>query len=83
MSTSAFSDTNRKNKMQIKSLEQMEKIVSSNKSLHWDGWTVVNSYPSEKGRTSSQGAFVSGKWHLQRRFVPSQTGWEIPDKFVG
>ena len=66
--------------MTINSLEQMEVIVSKNKSLFWDGWTVVNSYPSEKGRTSAQGAFVNGKWHLQRRFTPSQIGWEIPDK---
>ncbi len=69
--------------MQIKSLEQMETIVNKNKSLIWDGWTVVNSYPSEKGRTSQQGAFIDGKWHLQRRFVPSKNGWDIPDKFVG
>ena len=32
--------------MQINSLEQMEKIVKENKTLLWDGWTVVNSYPS-------------------------------------
>lgn len=68
--------------MIINSLEQMEKVVSKSKSLFWDGWTVVNSFPSEKGRTSPQGAFVNGKWHLQRRFTPSQTGWEIPDKLV-
>jgi hypothetical protein len=68
--------------MQIKSLEKMETIVKNNKFLIWDGWTVVNSYPSEKGRTSPQGAFVNNKWHLQRRFTPSQNGWDIPDKFV-
>jgi hypothetical protein len=68
--------------MQIKSLEQMETIVTKNKSLAWDGWTVVNSYPSEKGRTDQNGAFVNGKWHLQRRFAPSKNGWDIPDKFV-
>ena len=82
MSNTAFSDTNRKKTMQIKSLEQMETIVKNNKALVWDGWTVVNSYPSEKGRTAPQGAFVDGKWHLQRRFVPSKNGWDIPDKFV-
>jgi hypothetical protein len=68
--------------MQIKSLDKMETIVKNNKTLVWDGWTVVNSYPSEKGITSSQGAFVDGKWHLQRRFVLSRDGWDIPDKFV-
>ena len=69
--------------MQIKTLEQMEKIVSNNKALFWDGWTVINSYPSESARTSKFGAFVQGKWHLQKRFTPSTDGWDIPDKFVG
>lgn len=69
--------------MQIKSLEKMESIVSKNKSLSWDGWTVLNSYQSEKGRTSPLGAFINNKWHIQNRFVPSSNGWEIPDKFVG
>jgi hypothetical protein len=69
--------------MQIKSLEQMEQIVSKNRSLFWDGWTVVNSYPSEKGRTSKLGAYVKGRWHLQNRFTPTENGWDIPDKFVG
>ncbi len=69
--------------MQIKSLEKMEAIVKNNKSLFWDGWTVVSSYPSDKGRTSKFGAYVNGKWHLQKRFTPSKNGWDIPDKIVG
>jgi len=69
--------------MKIKSLEKMEEIVSKNKFLHWDGWTVVNSFPSDKGRTSKFGAYVKGKWHLQARFTPTTDGWDIPDKFVG
>lgn len=68
--------------MIINTLEQMEKIVSSNKSLSWDGWTVVNSYPSEKGRTSKNGALINSKWHLQSRFTPDRKGWNIPSKFV-
>jgi hypothetical protein len=68
--------------MIVKDLYQMEKIVSKNKTMSWDGWTVVNSFPSEKGRTSSNGAYINGKWCIQNRFVPSTVGWEIPDKFV-
>jgi hypothetical protein len=68
--------------MIVKDLEQMEKIVAKNKTMSWDGWTVVNSLPSEKGRTSNSGAYINGKWHIQNRFVPSTAGWEIPDKFV-
>ena len=68
--------------MQITSLEQMEKIVASNKELLWDGWTVVSSYPSDKGSTSKNGALVKGKWHVQRRFELTETGWDLPSKFV-
>lgn len=68
--------------MNITSLEQMEQIVKSNRALHWDGWTVVSSYPSDKGSTSKDGALVNGKWHVQRRFEPNESGWNIPGKFV-
>jgi hypothetical protein len=69
--------------MQIKSLNQMEKIVANNKSLSWDGWTVISKEKTEKGRTSPQGAFIKNAWHIQKRFEPTRTGWEIPNKFVG
>lgn len=68
--------------MIIKELEVMEKIVANNKSLIWDGWTVVNSYPSESGRTSANGALVGSKWHIQARYEPGANGWNIPSKFV-
>ena len=68
--------------MKITTLEHMESVVSKNRSLSWDGWTVINSYPSDKATTSTRGAFVNGVWHIQNRFVPSELGWEIPDKFV-
>lgn len=69
--------------MIIKELSHMEKIVESNKSLTWDGWTVVNRYPSEKGRTSKNGVLVNSKWHLESRYSPERSGWNIPSKFVG
>jgi len=69
--------------MIIKELSHMEKIVASNKSLTWDGWTVVNRYPSEKGRTSKNGVLVDSKWHLESRYSPERSGWNIPSKFVG
>lgn len=66
----------------IKSLEQMEAIVSKNKSLSWDGWTVVSSIHSDKGRTSKFGAFVKGKWYIQKRFAPTGDGWDIPNNLI-
>lgn len=68
--------------MNIKSLEKMERLVEKAKYLHWDGWTVISSYPSKKGSTSKYGAYRDGAWHIQRRFEPNENGWEIPERFL-
>ena len=68
--------------MLIKSLEKMETVVAKNNSLSWDGWTVINSYKSNKARTSKMGAYINGNWYIQQRFEPSRDGWSIPDKFM-
>lgn len=68
--------------MNIKSLEQMEEIVNSNKNLFWDGWSVVNRYRSEKGRTSKYGAYIDGKWYMTRRFNLDRNGWNIPESMI-
>jgi hypothetical protein len=71
------------NKMIIKDLNQMEKIVNNNKKvLSWDGWSVVEMYPSEKGRSAVNGAYKNNKWFIKKVFTPSQLGWEIPNKYV-
>ena len=64
--------------MIIKTIEEMEKIVSSNKELFWDGWTVVKRYPSDKAKTSKHGVLVKGVWSIEQRFEPTALGWEIP-----
>lgn len=66
----------------ITSLEKMEEIVAKNKSLFWDGWTVVNSFQSDKARTSKMGVYRKGRWYIQKRFEPGKNGWNIPDNFV-
>jgi len=38
---------NTRRKMKIKSLKQMEEIVTKNSSLFWDGWTVVSKQKSD------------------------------------
>ena len=69
--------------MIIKDLNQMEKIVNNNKKvLSWDGWSVVEIYPSEKGRSAVNGAYKNNKWFIKKVFNPSQVGWEIPNKYV-
>ncbi len=68
--------------MKIKSLEEMEEIVSKNHSLFWDGWTVVNKYKSDKAKTSKYGVFINNKWYMTVRFEPNRDGWDIPERFV-
>ena len=77
-----YSATKRKNKMIINSLEQMETIVSKSRSLSWDGWSVIETYPSDKARSSVSGIYLNGKWHMKKIFTPSRKGWEIPSKYV-
>lgn len=69
--------------MIVRSLDRMEKIVSYNKKLSWDGWDVVELTQSDKGRLSSAGAFLNGKWYIKKVFSPSRDGWDIPNKYVG
>jgi hypothetical protein len=68
--------------MNIKSLEQMEIIVSDNNSLFWDGWTVVNKYKSDKAKTSKYGMYINKSWYMTKRFEPNENGWDIPERFV-
>lgn len=68
--------------MLIQTLEKMEQIVSKTSVLSWDGWSVIEMLPSEKGRSSVNGSFSQGKWYLKRTFTPSRQGWEIPNKYV-
>lgn len=69
--------------MIVNDLATMEKIVASNSSLSWDGWTVINSYKTDKARTSQYGIFKGGSWYMARRFDSTRNGWDIPSKFVG
>jgi hypothetical protein len=68
--------------MNISSLEQMEQIVSNNKSLGWDGWTVVESKPNPMAWMKVNAAFINDVWYTQNRFVPTEIGWSIPNKFM-
>ena len=69
--------------MIVNDLATMEKIVASNNSLSCDGWTVINSYKTDKARTSQYGLFKDGSWYMARRFDSTRNGWDIPSKFVG
>ena len=69
--------------MLIKSLNTMEKIVSKNKNLIWDGWDVIDLKESDIAKTSTNGIRVNNKWYLHKRYSPNRNGWDIPNKYRG
>lgn len=69
--------------MLIKTIDEMEQIVSKNKSLKWDGWTVVSLQPIKDGTFSKDAVKIKNRWFIQRRYELSSDGWEIPNKLVG
>ena len=66
----------------ISSLEKMEKVVSQNNMLSWDGWDVVEMIRSDRGFTSKDGILKNNSWYLKKTFILSRNGWEIPEKYV-
>lgn len=68
--------------MIINNIETMEEIVSNNKNLYWDGWTVVSKYKSDKAKTSKFGEYINGKWYITKRFSPDRQGWNIPEAII-
>jgi hypothetical protein len=60
----------------------MEKIVSDNNMLSWDGWNVVSLLPNKTAWMRTDGAIVKGKWYSKRVYEITETGWEIPSKLV-
>jgi hypothetical protein len=69
------------NMKQIISLEKMEKIVSKNNSLSWDGWNVVELIKNPGAIFKTNAARVNGVWYIKNIFVVNQDGWRIPSKY--
>lgn len=67
--------------MIIKSLNTMEKIVSQNKNLMWNGWDVIDLKESDMARTSVTGIRIKDKWYLHKVYKPGKNGWDIPNKY--
>lgn len=67
--------------MIVKDLNTMEKIVTKNYNLHWDGWTVVETKQSDIAKTAINGMRINNKWVLAKRFVPDRNGWDIPNRY--
>jgi hypothetical protein len=68
--------------MNVSSLDKMEEIVTTNKSLSWDGWTVLESKADDAAWMKVNAAFINNKWHCVNRYEPNENGWTIPDRLV-
>jgi hypothetical protein len=67
--------------MIVNTLEAMEKIVSSNRSLDWVGWNVAERKKTDMGRTAVNGVRVNGQWYTQKVFTLDRNGWDIPNRY--
>ena len=67
---------------QVVSLEKMEKIVSKNRSLSWDGWNVVELIKNPGAMFKPNGARVNGAWFIKNIFIVEHDGWSIPTKYT-
>lgn len=67
--------------MIVNTLEAMEKIVSSNRSLDWVGWNVAERKKTDMGRTAVNGVRVNGQWYTQKVFTLEHNGWDIPNRY--
>ena len=68
--------------MNITTLDQMEKIVSTNSNLRWDGWNVIHLLQSKTAIYKTNGAFVNGNWYIKTIYAPDQSGWKINQKHL-
>ena len=69
--------------MLITNLQKMEKIVSSNKDLFWDGWDVVHIKPSSTAMFKNNGAFINGSWFIKTVYSLNRNGWNIKKEHLG
>lgn len=60
----------------------MEKIVSKNKSLSWEGWNVVELIRSPAAWLKPNAAFIKGSWYYKNVFTVGPDGWSIPSKYM-
>jgi hypothetical protein len=65
----------------VKDLEKMERIVSKNYNLKWDGWNVLELKKTNLGRINPDGIRINDEWYTKKTFVPDSSGWNIPSRY--
>lgn len=67
--------------MIVNKLETMERIVSKNKNLKWDGWDIFDLKKSDLAKTSTSGVRINNEWFLRKVYKLTRNGWDIPNKY--
>ena len=64
--------------------DTIHKIVDSNRNLHWDGWSVVETKRDADAIFTKSAMFRDGQWlRVTRTTNVSQNGtWKVPQKYV-
>ena len=67
--------------MIVNKLETMERIVTKNKNLKWNGWDIFDLKKSDLARTSVNGVRIKDEWFLRKVYKLNRNGWDIPNKY--
>lgn len=54
--------------------DAVHRFVEGYEHARWDGWDVLLWNETPSGATRQNGAFVNGKWGIQRRISPNAEG---------
>lgn len=68
--------------MLVSNLNAMEKFVSENKNLRWEGWNVIHLSKSNSAMYKPSGAFIDGQWYVKTIYAPDRNGWKINKKHL-
>jgi hypothetical protein len=68
--------------MLITNYEYAEKIVNENKNLSWEGWNILEVTPSNNAEFNKEGKIIDGNWAFVKTYQLTESGWEVPKKYV-
>lgn len=65
-------------------LEEAELLVSNSKNLHWDGWTLVHTKPSQMAMFRPDGMRIGNNWYIAKRYPIGDNGlYHVPARIIG
>ena len=70
--------------MIIKTIEEAESFVASNKDFSWDGWDIIYKVQDDYAEYLADGVFdrSTKKWYRVSRYSYKDCGWNIPNSVI-